>query len=40
MGSKFELWNIDNWKKKESGLQVEGEDLLSDLPPSLEEIPF
>ena len=40
MGSKFELWNIDNWKKKESGLQVEGEDLLSGLPPSLEEIPF
>ena len=40
MGSKFELWNLDNWKKKESGLQVEGEDLLSDLPPSLEEIPF
>ncbi len=40
MGSKFELWNLDNWKMKESGLQVEGEDLLSDLPPSLEEIPF
>ena len=40
MGSKFELWNIENWKKKESGLEVEGEDLLSDLPPMLEEIPF
>ena len=40
MGSKFELWNIDNWKKKELGSQVEGEDLLSDLPHSLEEIPF
>ncbi|GIT62408.1 MAG: hypothetical protein Ct9H300mP20_22350 [Gammaproteobacteria bacterium] len=22
MGSKFELWNIDNWKKKESGKKL------------------
>jgi MraZ protein len=40
MGSKFELWNFDNWEKKQSGLQVSGEDLIDDLPPSLEEIPF
>ena len=40
MGSKFELWNFDNWEKKQSGLQVSGEDLIDDLPSSLEEIPF
>ena len=22
MGSKFELWNLDNWEKKQSGMQV------------------
>ena len=40
MGSKFELWSLENWEKKQIGLQVEGEDLSSDLPTSLEEIPF
>ena len=40
MGSKFELWNLDNWEKKQSGLEVPGEDLIEDLPSSLEEIPF
>ena len=40
MGSKFELWNLENWEKKQEGLQIEGEDISSDLPPSLEEIPF
>ena len=40
MGSKFELWNFDNWEKKQSGLQVSGEDLIDDLPSSLEEMPF
>ena len=40
MGSKFELWNFDNWEKKQSGLQVSGEDLIDDLPSSLEGIPF
>ena len=40
MGSKFELWNLDNWEKKQSGLQIAGEDLIEDLPTSLEEIPF
>tara|TARA_B100000214_G_scaffold255228_1_gene187969 strand:- start:2012 stop:2491 length:480 start_codon:yes stop_codon:yes gene_type:complete len=40
MGSKFELWNLDNWQKKQSGLQISGEDLIEDLPTSLEEIPF
>ena len=40
MGSKFELWNLDNWEKKQIGLHIEGEDLSSDLPASLEEIPF
>jgi MraZ protein len=40
MGSKFELWNLDNWEKKQSGLQIKGEDLIEDLPMSLEEIPF
>ncbi len=40
MGSKFELWNLENWEKKQVGLQVEGEDSSSDLPASLEEIPF
>ena len=40
MGSKFELWNFENWEKKQSGLQVSGEDLIDDLPSSLEEIPF
>ena len=40
MGSKFELWNLDNWEKKQSGLQISGEDLIDDLPSALEEIPF
>ena len=40
MGSKFELWNLDNWEKKQSGLQISGEDLIEDLPITLEEIPF
>ena len=40
MGSKFELWNLDNWEKKQSGLEIPGEDLIEDLPASLEEIPF
>ena len=40
MGSKFELWNLDNWEMKQSGLQIAGEDLIEDLPTSLEEIPF
>ena len=40
MGSKFELWSLDNWEKKQSGLQIAGEDLIDDLPTSLEEIPF
>ena len=40
MGSKFELWNLDNREKKQSGLQISGEDLIEDLPISLEEIPF
>jgi len=40
MGSKFELWNIESWEKKQLGLQVEGEDLLLDMPQSVEEIPF
>ena len=40
MGLKFELWNLDNWEKKQSGLQISGEDLIEDLPISLEEIPF
>jgi MraZ protein len=40
MGSKFELWNLDNWEKKQSGLQIPGEDLIEDLPSTLEEIPF
>ena len=40
MGSKFELWNLDNWEKKLSGMQIAGENLIENLPPSLEEIPF
>ena len=40
MGSKFELWSLENWKRKELGFQVEGENLLEDLPQNLEEIPF
>ena len=40
IGSKFELWNIDSWDKKQAGLQVEGEDLLLDMPLSVEEISF
>ena len=40
MGSKFELWNQENWDKKQSGLQIPGEDLIDDLPSTLEEIPF
>ena len=40
MGSKFELWSVDNWNKKQQGLQVEHEDLLLDMPLSVEEIPF
>ena len=40
MGSKFELWNLDNWEKKQSGMQIAGENLIENLPPSLEEIPF
>ena len=38
MGSKFELWNLDNWEKKLSGMQIAGENLIENLPPSLEEI--
>ena len=40
MGSKFELWNLENWEKKQAGLQLSGEDLIDDLPLTLEEIPF
>ena len=40
MGSKFELWSLENWKKKEAGFQLEDENLLKELPPALEEIPF
>ena len=40
MGSKFELWSLDNWESKQAGLQVEGENLLTNLPETLEEIPF
>ena len=40
MGSKFELWSLDNWESKQAGLQVEGENLLTNLPQTLEEIPF
>ena len=40
MGSKFELWNLDNWEMKLSGMQIPGENLIENLPPSLEEIPF
>ena len=40
MGSKFELWNLDNWEMKLSGMQIAGENLIENLPPSLEEIPF
>jgi len=40
MGSKFELWSLENWQKKQSGFQVEGENLLDNLPAVLEEIPF
>ena len=38
MGSKFELWNFDNWEKKQSGLQVSGEDLINDLEGALDTI--
>ena len=40
MGSKFEIWNIKNWKKKQAGKDIEGEVLLTDLPNYLEEVPF
>ena len=40
MDSKFELWNLDNWEMKLSGMQIAGENLIENLPPSLEEIPF
>ena len=40
MGSKFELWSADNWEKKQSGLQIPGEELIDNLPSVLEEIPF
>ena len=40
MGSKFELWSSDNWEKKQSGLQIPGEELIDNLPTVLEEIPF
>ena len=40
MGSKFELWNLENWEKKQSGLQIPGEDLLEDLPAVLERYHF
>lgn len=40
MGSKFELWSLENWDKKQEGLQLAGEDIAGNLPPSLEEIPF
>ena len=40
MGSKFEIWNLINWKKKQQGKDLEGEVLLTDLPTYLEEVPF
>ena len=40
MGSKFEIWNIKNWKQKQAGKDIEGEVLLTDLPNYLEEVPF
>ena len=40
MGSKFEIWNIKNWKKKQAGKDIEGEVPLTDLPNYLEEVPF
>lgn len=40
MGSKFELWSLENWEKKQDGKKVKGEDLLTNLPLNLEEIPF
>jgi len=40
MGSKFELWSLENWDKKQEGLQLSGENIADNLPPSLEEIPF
>jgi len=40
MGSKFEIWNIKNWKQKQAGKDIEGEVLLTDLPTYLEEVPF
>ena len=40
MGSKFEIWNIENWKQKQAGKDIEGEVLLTDLPNYLEEVPF
>jgi len=40
MGSKFELWNLESWDRKQQGLHVEGEDLLEDMPELVEGIPF
>ena len=40
MGSKFEIWNIKNWKQKQAGKDIEGEVLVTDLPNYLEEVPF
>ena len=40
MGSKFEIWNIKNWKQKQAVKDIEGEVLLTDLPNYLEEVPF
>ena len=40
MGSKFEIWNLKNWKQKQAGKEIEGEVLLTDLPNYLEEVPF
>tara|TARA_Y100001970_G_scaffold290274_1_gene423378 strand:- start:31916 stop:32395 length:480 start_codon:yes stop_codon:yes gene_type:complete len=40
MGSKFELWNLDSWNKKQAGMPIDGEAIMEELPVSLQEIPF
>jgi len=40
MGKKFEIWDLESWERIQQGEEVKKGQVLDDLPPSLEEIPF
>ncbi len=40
MGKKFEIWDLESWERIQQGEEVKKGQVVDDLPPSLEEIPF